>query len=80
MRTGVVAEIKGIDPTRTVALRADIDALPITEKNDTPYVSTHEGFMHACGHDGHTAILLTTLDLLLKNPPRITVRAIFQFG
>ncbi|MBI3966829.1 MAG: amidohydrolase [Chloroflexi bacterium] len=56
--TGVVGLIRGARPGKTVLLRADIDALPIDEENDVPYRSTISGVMHACGHDGHTAILL----------------------
>ena len=53
--TGVVGLIKGKNPDKKIiALRADIDALPITEENDIPYKSKKEGLMHACGHDGHT--------------------------
>ncbi|WP_019414352.1 M20 family metallopeptidase [Paenisporosarcina sp. TG20] len=55
---GVVARVKGALPGKTVALRADFDALPIQEENDIPYKSTVPGVMHACGHDGHTATLL----------------------
>lgn len=55
---GVVARIKGALPGKTIALRADFDALPIQEENDVPYKSTVPGVMHACGHDGHTATLL----------------------
>ncbi|MEQ1771615.1 MAG: amidohydrolase, partial [Devosia sp.] len=57
-RTGVVAVIKGRSAGRTIALRADMDALPITEKTGKPYASRVSGKMHACGHDGHTAMLL----------------------
>ncbi len=57
-RTGVLATVKGGRPGRTVLLRADMDALPIQEENDTPYRSTIPGRMHACGHDCHTSILL----------------------
>ena len=59
-RTGVVAVIKGRQNTsgRTIGMRADMDALPIHEKNDGPYKSKYDGKMHACGHDGHTAMLL----------------------
>lgn len=56
---GVLATLKGGKPGKTVALRADFDALPIQEENDLPYRSQHKGVMHACGHDGHTASLLT---------------------
>lgn len=56
--TGLVGIIEGNRPGRTVAVRADIDALPITEENQFAFRSTRPGAMHACGHDGHTAILL----------------------
>lgn len=55
---GVVATLKGAKPGKTVAVRADFDALPIQEENDVPYKSKHDGVMHACGHDAHTAIAL----------------------
>jgi len=57
-RTGVVGVINGRGPGRTMGLRADMDALPITEKTGKPYQSATAGRMHACGHDGHTAMLL----------------------
>ena len=57
-RTGVVGVIKGRGPGKTIGLRADMDALPITEKTGAPYASQTSGKMHACGHDGHTAMLL----------------------
>ncbi len=56
--TGVLGVVEGGRPGMTVALRADVDALPIQEENDHPFVSTNEGVMHACGHDAHTAMLL----------------------
>lgn len=55
---GVVATLRGGKPGKTVAIRADFDALPIEEENDVAYKSTHAGVMHACGHDAHTAIAL----------------------
>jgi amidohydrolase len=61
---GVVAKLKGGKPGKTVALRADFDALPIHEENDVPYKSKVDGVMHACGHDGHTATLLVLAKIL----------------
>ncbi|MGB5822810.1 MAG: M20/M25/M40 family metallo-hydrolase, partial [Proteocatella sp.] len=55
--TGVVAIIRGAKPGKTVGLRADIDALPIQEKNDVAYRSLKPGIMHACGHDIHMSVL-----------------------
>ena len=80
--TGIVALIKGKNPDKkTFALRADIDALPITEKNnDKPYRSQNEGVMHACGHDVHTTSLLGASRILneLKDEFEGTVKLIFQ--
>jgi amidohydrolase len=81
--TGVVALIEGKHPgKRMIALRADIDALPITEANDIDYASTNIGVMHACGHDVHTTVLLGAAKILqtLKNEWEGTVKLIFQPG
>jgi len=78
---GVVALIKGKNPDKkTVALRADIDALPILEENEVPYKSLNEGVMHACGHDAHTASLLGAARILqeVKDQLEGTVKLIFQ--
>lgn len=76
-RTGVVGEIGAGEPI--VALRADMDALPIQETNEVPYASCVPGVMHACGHDAHTAWLLGAAALLSADPPpRGRVRFLFQ--
>ncbi|NNC95329.1 MAG: amidohydrolase [Chitinophagales bacterium] len=78
---GITGTIKGKDPdSLVVALRADFDALPITELNNIEYRSQNDGVMHACGHDAHTASLLGTLRILnqLKNEFSGTVKFIFQ--
>lgn len=80
-KTGVIALIEGNHPEkRTIALRADMDALPIQEKNDVPYKSKHEGKMHACGHDVHTASVLGSAYILneLKAEFEGTIKLIFQ--
>ncbi len=64
---GVVAKIYGAKPGKTVALRADFDALPIQDEKDVPYKSLVPGVMHACGHDGHTATLLVLAKVLFEN-------------
>lgn len=81
--TGVIGLIKGKNPeSKTIALRADIDALPIKEENNLEYKSTREGIMHACGHDVHTSILLGASRILneLKDEWEGTVKLIFQPG
>ena len=81
--TGVVGLIKGKNPgKRVIALRADMDALPIKEENSISYKSQNEGVMHACGHDAHTSILLGASKILqeLKSEWEGTVKLIFQPG
>ncbi len=81
--TGLVAHIEGKNPSsKTVALRADMDALPIKEENDVPYKSKVDGVMHACGHDVHTSSLLGTAKILNKIREEFegTVKLIFQPG
>ena len=65
-KTGVVGIVQNGDSKRAVGLRADIDALPMTEKNTFPHASSHAGRMHACGHDGHTAMLLAAAQHLSR--------------
>ncbi len=80
---GIVAVLKGINPDKkTVALRADFDALPVHEETDLPFCSKQEGVMHACGHDLHTANLLAVLSFLNDNKTKFegTIYFIFQHG
>ncbi|WP_081211431.1 amidohydrolase [Salegentibacter sediminis] len=87
-KTGVVGVLKGDHPGKTVALRADMDALPVTERNDLPFKSkvtteflgSQTGVMHACGHDTHVAILMGVAEVLSQNKDKIngTVKFIFQ--
>jgi amidohydrolase len=80
--TGVIGIVKGKLPGKTIALRADIDALPIEEKNEVPYKSKNNGVMHACGHDVHTSSLLGTAKILkeLSGEWSGTIKLIFQPG
>ena len=81
--TGVLGIIEGKNPSkRVIALRADMDALPIVEENQIDYKSKHEGVMHACGHDVHTTILLGAAKILwtLKNEFEGTIKLLFQPG
>lgn len=87
-KTGVVGLLRGDNPGKVIALRADIDALPVTERNDLPFKSevttdflgTPTGVMHACGHDTHIAILMGVAEVLSKHKDKIngTVKFIFQ--
>lgn len=86
-KTGIVATIEGakagdtaLEKPKVLAIRADMDALPIQEENDVPYRSQHDGIMHACGHDGHTAIALGTAYYLSQHRQDFsgTVKIIFQ--
>ncbi len=79
-KTGVVGIIQGGKPGKTLALRADMDALPILEENEVDYASTIPGKMHACGHDAHTASLLGTAEILMKIREELpgTIKLIFQ--
>jgi amidohydrolase len=86
-RTGVVGILKGGAPGRVVALRADMDALPVKEASTLAFASTQRGtyrgsevdVMHACGHDGHVAILMATAELLAGLSPRLAGTVIFLF-
>ncbi|HLZ19466.1 MAG TPA: amidohydrolase, partial [Smithellaceae bacterium] len=79
-RTGVIGILRGNADGPVVALRADMDALPVTEETGAPYASKNKGVMHACGHDSHTAVLMGTAEVLSKMKDKIpgTVKFIFQ--
>jgi len=78
--TGAVALIRGAFPGKTVAIRADIDALPIMEENDLPFRSVTDNCMHACGHDGHASMLLTAAEIFSRHRDEMhgNVKCIFQ--
>ncbi|NPD88540.1 MAG: amidohydrolase [Asgard group archaeon] len=78
--TGLIATIDSGKEGRTIALRADIDALNVTEDNDKPYCSKIPGKMHACGHDAHSAMLLGAAKIIYKNKDNLTgkVKLVFQ--
>ncbi len=77
--TGVVGILHGDKPGRTIAWRADIDALPLTELLEAPFASGTPGVMHACGHDGHTAIAITLADILAVRHAEMPGTAVFIF-
>ena len=79
-KTGVVGLLQGSKPGKTIALRADMDALPIQETSKVSYKSINDGIMHACGHDAHTAILLGVAEVLSNNKNKIkgNIKFIFQ--
>ncbi|CAH0345911.1 N-acetyldiaminopimelate deacetylase [Bacillus sp. CECT 9360] len=77
-RTGIFAKIHGENPTKTIGYRADIDGLPIQEETGLPFVSEHEQFMHACGHDFHMSIALGILTHFTYNPIDDHLLFIFQ--
>src|SRR5262245_40023409 len=76
---GVVGILRGDRPGRTIAWRADIDALPLTERLDAPFTSGKPGVMHACGHDGHTAVAIELADILSARRAEMPGTAVFIF-
>ena len=77
--TGVVGVLRGDRPGRTIAWRADIDALPLTERLEAPFTSGKPGVMHACGHDGHTAVGIELADILAARRAEMPGTAVFIF-
>ncbi|HEY0394620.1 MAG TPA: amidohydrolase [Candidatus Elarobacter sp.] len=78
-QTGVVGVLKGARPGRTVMLRADMDGLPIDEENQVPYISSAPGRMHACGHDGHVAMLLGAARIVMSRRDETAGTVCFLF-
>ena len=80
--TSIIARLKGSKPGKTVALRADMDAIPIIEQSDVDFTSKNQGVMHACGHDAHSAMLLGAAKILtsMKDEIKGEVRFFFQEG
>jgi amidohydrolase len=78
-KTGVVGVLRGARPGPVVAVRADMDALPIQERNDVPYKSRNAGVKHACGHDAHTAIVLGAAEVLTTLKDRLAGTVVFLF-
>ncbi|AEE96604.1 M20 metallopeptidase family protein [Mahella australiensis] len=78
-RTGIKAVMMGSNASKTIALRADMDALCVTELNDKPYISQNKGFMHACGHDGHMAMLLGIAKLLSEHKSDLSANVVLIF-
>ena len=78
-KTGVVGVLRGTKPGKTVMLRADMDALPLPEENDVTYRSTNPGRMHACGHDGHVAILLGAARAVMARKDEVAGTVVFCF-
>ena len=78
-KTGVVGVLRGDKPGKTIAWRADIDALPLTEILQAPFTSSTPGVMHACGHDGHTAIGITAAEILSARRAELPGTVVFIF-
>lgn len=79
-KTGVVGLLRGTKPGKTILLRSDMDALPVLEENDIPFKSVNKGVMHACGHDGHMAMLLIAAKILSNHKDEIkgNIKFVFQ--
>jgi N-acetyldiaminopimelate deacetylase len=77
-RTGIFVKVKGLNPLKTIAYRADMDGLPIVEETDYQFKSEHQDRMHACGHDFHMTIALGVLSYFVQNPVRDDLLFLFQ--